>query len=175
LTVAAVFPENFLVRRPYSDLGGTCRFRLAAFAIALGALSSARAESPKCDNDTLTGPYGFTLTGWRIPAPDTNLRSARAGVGRIVFDGKGNLSGTETKSHDGLITPLTFTGTYQVLTDCTGTAHVVTSDPDENARNLSFTIIESGEQVMAIQTDQGRAVTVIVTKQRGRQYLDNFM
>jgi hypothetical protein len=140
----------------------------AAFALAVGGVSNARADSPKCDNDTLSGPYGFTLTGWRIPTPDTNVRSARAGVGRMVFDGRGNLSGTETKSHDGLITQLTFSGTYQVLTDCTGTAHVITSDPDENARNFNFAIIERGEQVMAIQTDQGRAVTIIMTKQRDK-------
>ena|SRR2546423_7336692 len=139
----------------------------AAFAIIAG-VAEARADSPKCDNSTLNDPYGFTLTGWRIPAPDTNTRSARAGVGRMVFDGRGNLSGAETKSHDGLIVPLTFTGTYQVYTDCTGTAHVVTSDPDENARNFSFVIIERGEQVMGIQTDPGRAVTVILTNQRAK-------
>jgi hypothetical protein len=139
----------------------------AAFALAVGG-HKAIAQSPKCDYNTLNGPYGFTLTGWRIAVPDTNARSARAGVGRLVFDGRGNLSGRETKSHDGLITQLTFTGTYQVLTDCTGTANVVTSDPDENSRNFSFTIIERSEQVMAIQTDQGRAVTIIMTKQRAK-------
>jgi hypothetical protein len=32
----------------------------------------------------------------------------------MVFDGNGNLSGAETRSHDGLIIPLTFTGTYTV-------------------------------------------------------------
>jgi hypothetical protein len=145
---------------------------VAAFALVLGGLTQPSADEKtdpaKCDNGTLKGSYGFTLTGWRIPTPDTNVRSARAGVGRIVFDGRGNISGSETKSHDGLIIPLTFTGTYQVLTDCTGTAHVVTSDPGEAQRNLNFTIVELGEQVMAIQTDQGRAVTVIVTKQRAK-------
>ena len=86
----------------------------------------------------------------------------------MVFDGRGNLSGAETKSHDGLIIPLTFTGTYTVYTDCTGIGNVITSDPDEGARNFSFAIVESGEQVMAIQTDNGRAITVIATKQRAK-------
>jgi len=143
-------------------------FGVAAFALMLGGLAQARADDPKCDNGTLNGPYGFTLTGWRIPTPDTNVRSARAGVGRVVFDGRGNLSGAETKSHDGLIIPLNFTGTYQVFTDCTGMAHLVTTEPSEPQRNFNFTIVESSEQVMAIQTDQGRAVTVIATKQRAK-------
>jgi hypothetical protein len=145
---------------------------LAAFTLAFGCTQASaddRAESPKCDNDTLKGPYGFTLTGWRIHVPDTNTRSARAGVGRAVFDGRGNVSGSETKSHDGIITLLTFTGSYQVNTDCTGTAHLVTTDTGEDHnRNFNFTIIESGEQVMAIQTDAGRATTVIATKQRAK-------
>ena len=137
---------------------------LAAFALVLA--SEARADMPKCNDNTLTGAYGFTLTGWRIPAPDINARSARAGVGRLVFDGEGNLNGREIKSHDGTIIPVTVTGTYHVLTDCTGTANVLTSDAEQ--RSFSFSIVETGEQVMAIQTDPGHAVTVILTKQRSR-------
>src|ERR1043166_5288247 len=143
-----------------------CTFGLAAFAVMAGGLFHPVADDPKNNKGTLDGSCGFTLTGWRIPTPDTNIRSARAGVGRIAFDGHGNLSGAETKSHDGLIIPLTFTGTHQVFTDCTGTAHLVTTEAGEPERNFNFTIVESGEQVMAIQTDQGRAITVIVTKQR---------
>jgi hypothetical protein len=142
---------------------------LAVFALALvGLKPEARADAPKCNNDTLNGGYGFTLTGWRIPTPDTNTRSARAGVGRMAFDGHGNVDGSETKSHDGIIIPLTFAGTYQVYTDCTGIANIITSDPDEAMRSFNFTIIESGEQVMAIQTNPGRATTVIATKQRAK-------
>ena len=150
-------------------------FGLAAFTLVLGGLAQASAEergdSPQCNNETLKGPYGFTLTGWRVPTPDTNTRSARAGVGRLVFDGRGNLSGTETKSRDGVIIPVSVSGTYQVNTDCTGSGHILTNDPGgpgEQDRNFNFVIIERGEQVMAIQTDQGRAVTVILTQQRAK-------
>src|SRR5437016_5807018 len=125
---------------------------VAAMTI-LGGLTQARADSPKCDNVLLNGGYVVTLTGWRIRLPSTNQRSARAGVGRLVFDGHGNVSGAETKSHDGVIFPVTFTGTYQVMTDCTGTAHLVTTETgEEHNRNFNFVIIESGEQVMAIQS-----------------------
>jgi len=141
---------------------------LAVFALASFGLAEARAQSSNCNNESWKGAYGFTLTGWRIPDPAQPTHFARAGVGRLVADGRGNLSGAETKSRNGLIIPLTFTGTYQVNTDCTGTAHIVTSDPDEQNRNFNFTITESGEQVVAIQTDQGRAVTVIATRQRGK-------
>src|ERR1043166_4879311 len=105
-----------------------CTFRLAAFGVMGGGLSHAGADDPKCNNGTLNGSYGFTLTGWRIPTPDTNIRSARAGLGRIASDGHGNPRGAEPKSHDVLIIPLTFTGTNQFYTDCTGTAHLVTTE-----------------------------------------------
>ena len=145
---------------------------LAVFAVASGSIPASaddKPEPPKCDNRILNGPYGFTLTGWRIPAPDTTMRSARAGVGLMVFDGRGILGGSETKSHDGIIIPLTFTGTYTVYSDCTGTAHIVTTEPgQERDRNLNFVVVESGEQVMAIQSDQGRTNTVIATKQRAK-------
>ena len=141
-------------------------FALAAFGLTSGALAE-EAHSPRCNNETFKGAYGFTLNGWRIPDPAQPTHFARAGVGRLVSDGRGNLIGTETKSKNGLIVPVSITGTYQVNTDCTGAGHIVTTDPDEHDRNFNFTIVETGQQVMAIQTDQGRAVTVIATKQHG--------
>jgi len=150
-------------------------FGLAAFTLAAGlpranAESASPSQSPPshCTNKTWRGAYGFTLTGWRIPDPAQPTHFARAGVGRLVSDGQGNLIGIETKSKNGLIVPVSITGTYQVNPDCTGSAHIVTNDPDEHDRNFNFTVVEHGEQVMAIQTDQGRAVTVLMTKQIGR-------
>src|SRR5690348_18310967 len=112
---------------------------LAAFAVA-AATGSANAENGQCNAEIFKGAYGFTLTGWRIPDPAAPVHFARAGVGRLVADGKGNLSGTESKSKNGVIVPVTFVGTYTVNTDCTGSAHMIVDDPDEHERNFNFTI-----------------------------------
>src|SRR4051812_36936738 len=90
---------------------------VALFSLTLAAPMDANAQG-KCSSETWKGDYGFTLTGWRIPDPTLPEHFARAGVGRLVADGKGNLSGSETKSKNGVILPVTFTGTYTVLTDC---------------------------------------------------------
>src|SRR5947209_1530322 len=76
-----------------------------------------RAQSPNsCTNANLNGSYGFTLTGWRIPDPTLPEHFARAAVGLFSADGRGNLSGAETKSNNGVVFTVTFTGTYSVLT-----------------------------------------------------------
>lgn len=147
----------------------TSRFTLAGL-LAAGLLivaSGAKADNGRCNNETFKGAYGFTLTGWRIPDPAAPVHLPRAGVGRLAADGKGNLSGTETKSKNGIILPVTFVGTYSVNNDCTGSAHMVVDDPDEHNRSFNFTLVDNGAQVMAIQTDPGRATTVLATQIRG--------
>ena len=66
-------------------------------------------------------------------------------------DGHGNLAGTETKSKNGMIFQgLTFTGSYTMLTDCTGTGNLTASDGE--VRNFNFILVEGGEGIFGIQT-----------------------
>jgi hypothetical protein len=79
-----------------------------------------------CTNASLNGNYGYRLTGQNVGGSEPGPRAA---AGRLSADGHGNVQGTETKSKDGtIITGLTFTGSYNMLTDCTGTGAVTILD-----------------------------------------------
>src|SRR5262249_54516637 len=96
----------------------TLRTVLASSAlIALVLLPTIASAEPACDAHSLSGGYGFHLTG-------TNLaRSALYAIaGRIEADGQGGFVGSATHSAQGAIARIKFTGTYTVNADCTGTS-----------------------------------------------------
>jgi hypothetical protein len=137
-------------------------------AVALLALSlphRANTETLKsCTNASWDGSYGFKLVGERIGGVNAGPRAA---VGKLVADGRGNLSGTETKSNNGYIQQgLTFVGIYNMLTDCTGSASLTIADGE--VRNFNFILIENGEQVLGIETDDGRVKTMTATRQKAK-------
>ena len=141
--------------------------RIGVGLVGLGALLvplGASAEPFKsCTNESWEGSYGYLETGTRIidPAP-----GPRAAVGRMTADGHGNLAGNETKSEGGVTLNLTFTGSYTMLKDCTGSGSITLSNGE--VRNFNFVIVEDGEQILFIQTDPGRTITITATKQKAR-------
>jgi hypothetical protein len=96
----------------------TFRHVLCVSGLVAGVLLPTVAfAEPPCDASSLSGGYGFHLTG-------TNLaRSALyAIVGRIEVDGQGGFVGSATHSAQGSVSRAKFTGTYTVNPDCTGTS-----------------------------------------------------
>jgi hypothetical protein len=90
----------------------------AFFLAALTAIAPA-AQAGQCSFGRSAGGYGFTLTGVVIlPTGPVPI----AAVGRANLDAAGNVSGTESRSVGGGFADETFTGTYTVDADCTGTA-----------------------------------------------------
>jgi hypothetical protein len=110
------------------------------------AVGSASAGS--CSDATLKGVYGFISSGFGGDG------TPRALVGQATADGKGNLSGTVTKSKDGTILTITFTGTYSVAKNCTGSLTFI--DQDGETRHVNFVFDNSKKGWQAIQTDSGR-------------------
>jgi hypothetical protein len=116
-----------------------------------------------CNNGSLNGSFGFTLTGSRT---DTNP-GARAAVGQLTLDGNGNLTGSETQSNNGtIVTGVTEAGTYTVNSDCSGSATLTLNKGDTTTRHFNFEILNSSryssgaEEVFAIVTDTGRIETI---------------
>ena len=91
--------------------------RFYVLFLALVGLSQAPAAAQDsinfCSNRNLRGSYGLHTTGAVIGV--ANL----AAVGRFVFDGNGNLTGTLFVRVNGTTNMLTITGTYSVAADCT--------------------------------------------------------
>ena len=95
-------------------------FTIAAVAvIALGLAPTANAADKGCTNATLKGTFLHVGTGF-ITAPPA-LAGPFAGLGTETFDGNGGVTGNATGSFNGNPDSGTFTGTYTVNSDCTGT------------------------------------------------------
>lgn len=123
---------------------------------AFGILSHAQANE-ECSNASLKGSFGVTSTGTITGV------GPFASIGRFSADGQGNHSGAETVDFNGTISELSFTGTYQVNSDCTGTdTENFVGGPTVHR---SFVIDDNGKEVRFVVTNPGTVVTVIARKQ----------
>src|SRR5262245_46367186 len=76
------------------------------------------AQAHRCSRTGAAGKYGFTLNGVvNLPTGAVPI----AAVGRADLDSDGTVSGTEARSVGGSFALETFTGTYTVNADCSGT------------------------------------------------------
>jgi hypothetical protein len=84
-------------------------------------------------------------------------------VGKMLPDGNGAITGTETNSNWGTVTRnVTYTGTYTVNNDCTGSIVLqYTGGP----LNYDIVFIPSTNQINMIQSDQGITITGSATAQ----------
>jgi len=128
-------------------------------ALAFGTLAGAQSEvglgesqnsGPQCSNRTLSGAYGFSIEG-TILAGTPGAFQVR-GVAMTRFDGQGNLSQVDFTTRNGA--PLTADwrpamGTYEINSDCTGTALIVQSDGTPSV-NLRLVVVDHGREIRTI-------------------------
>jgi hypothetical protein len=137
-------------------------FAIAAVtALALSVTPIAKADSRGCSNATLKGAFVDKDTGF-ITAPPA-LAGPFAGVNLETFDGHGALTGTGIVSLNGNVFPGTFTGTYTVNPDCTGTYTVQNSLG--STVHAFFVINDSGNELQIVITDPGTVITCIARRQ----------
>jgi hypothetical protein len=101
--------------------------------------ANAQAGAKECSNHTLSGSYGSTLTGTvnNLPFAAVNLVSS---------DGDGNINGSGTIVYNGTVIPSSFTATYTINPDCSG-SFVSSSGTSE-----SIVISRDGSLVQIIVT-----------------------
>ncbi len=133
---------------------------LAMTLASTGTTHRAHADEG-CTNQSLRGAYGFSTDGQAFMASGAEFAEFAA-AGLILFDGQGHLTGRETESLNGAISEPTFSGTYSVLPDCSGTATV----HNGQTANLRFMLIEGGQEVNIIDTDPGVVAAGQITKQQ---------
>jgi len=104
---------------------------------------SARAAA-HCSNSTLKGSYSATITGTvdGLPLAELDLVSS---------NGNGTFTGTGTLAFNGAISSVSFTATYTINSDCSGSAVLSTGV----TQNLN--IKEDGTEVMFIGTNSPSA------------------
>jgi hypothetical protein len=112
---------------------------------------SAKRQATNCTTQTISGPYGYAITGWTYDSCGNGWGFAESG--KVVADGTGGLSLEATVSQTGNISNGTSSGNYSVNADCTGTATF------NNSAHLDFVIVDSGREVQFVQTDTNTTVT----------------
>jgi len=110
------------------------------------SVPGAAASGPHCSSKTAIGSWGFTSTG-SIP-----VIGPVAAVGIFTADGSGNLSGSQTRSLAGAIADETFTGTYTVNSDCTGTDVIQVYESGVLVRTSTLKVVydQNGRESRAI-------------------------
>jgi len=104
-----------------------------------------------CTNLGVKHTYSLEATGIFLSA------GQMAASGQLVLNGEGSLTGTLTSSVNGAISSLPVTGTYQINSNCTGTA---TFTPEgQSAINISVVIVNGGKELMFIETDANTIVS----------------
>ena len=125
------------------------------------AVSAVQADDDnrRCSVASLNGTYAMqaqgTIVGQLPSLPSPPFPFAQAGI--IAFDGAGNLFGKSTVNLGGLVLQPTFTGTYTVNSDCTGTITVNSSEG--LVLHDATVVIRGGRGFRDVQTDPFSVIT----------------
>jgi len=121
---------------------------LLTFSSSTGVIVGRAYQAPQtCGNASLSGSYGFLLSG------------VSGGVfseeGQVISDGNGNLSVTSVVNSNGTVSKIPGNGTYSLISNCSGTA-AVTSQFGSN--NYLFAVVQDGQSILFLATDPGTTV-----------------
>src|SRR5580704_19613061 len=132
-------------------------FLLLALGLVVGKLNDLRPVKAQssCFAGSLVGSYTYLLNGSYFDSQ--NNQYGYSSSGHLIADGNGHFSGSET-TDDGatLIENDTFTGTYTINNDCTGTA--LFNLANDNAVNVDINLTNNGKMINLIETDDGSQV-----------------
>lgn len=124
---------------------------IAAAYAAQVVYSGGSAEAGGCGNSSLSGSYGFSISGTAID-PSSGGTEEIIGVAMTQFDGRGGLTQVDNihGALSGTVTDRSGSGTYQVNPDCSGTMTL-------NVPGIPFPI-----QLRIVVVDKGHEVRTAV-------------
>ena len=118
--------------------------RRGAFVLLVCLAECATHRAPTYSNASIAGKYRITST---VKPYAKFAGGPKIGSGELTFDGRGNLSGRETfEGQQG-----TIRGTYEIETDGTGTASMITTLEDGT----------SSETALALQIQNDRQIKFV--------------
>ncbi|MFN2532924.1 MAG: hypothetical protein ABR555_16670 [Pyrinomonadaceae bacterium] len=146
-------------------LAGILMFGLAfkdgsgSLAPTVGAKSEDNGR--RCSEQSAKGTYGFALVGSFAAIGPV------ATSGTTTFDGEGHDSGKYTLTTFGATEEFTFTGTYTVNPDCTGTATLNVTPVVFGFSVLHFTAVatDNDKEIKWLITDPGIVIAGTLDKQ----------
>ncbi|HYI11598.1 MAG TPA: hypothetical protein VEK57_21250 [Thermoanaerobaculia bacterium] len=107
----------------------------------------------QCSAATLRGDYLYANDGFRVKGSDARARTPFAEAGRETYDGAGKAKGAFTVSENGVVRRGTYTATYVIKADCTGSVTIV--DNYKSTSHYDLYTTPTGDEVVWIQTDGG--------------------
>jgi hypothetical protein len=114
--------------------------------------NASRLGLSRCTNRSLSGVFNASESGSDFtPAGVENGDDSLFFT--IHFDGRGHEFGSSTTSFNGFSYPDTFTGTYHVNPDCTGSASNTFASGGSD--HVNFVIVEHGSEVKFFSADPG--------------------
>jgi hypothetical protein len=117
------------------------RWILILVACTVGCASAANRESVTYSNASVIGKYRMTST---VKPYVKFAGGPKVGEGEVVFDGLGNLAGSQVF----LGQPGTIRGTYHIEPDGTGTASMVTALQDSSTTESTLALqIQNDQQI----------------------------
>ena len=125
-------------------------------------------EDEVCTLQTLRGSFGFTGQGFAtgssaLPA-SVGAFAPFADSGVVTSDGQGNLFGSETFSLGGQSGHRTFSGTYTLNPNCTGSS-TLTFSPGGAVFHFDFVLDDHAKEIRTVEKDAGTAITLVARKQ----------
>ena len=135
----------------------SCKFIRSLFPLLILttiALSAAPASSAQaCSDRTLSGKFGYTVTGTIVRNSGPLVAGPFVAVGRIVFDGKGGVSTVRSLNDNGIVLQNdSGTGTYTINSDCTGTFNITVGPPSEQIQLTLDIVLDDTDQVRGVVT-----------------------
>ena len=131
-----------------------------ALLAMLALLSTPALADHDCSRRGISGDWGFTVTGSRVGVGNV----AGVGIFTLLKDGS-VVNGRQTISLGGTAVPETFSGTYTIGPDCTGSAHINISSPAA-PRLASFAVVVTDKQraIRMVFTDPGTISVIEATR-----------
>ena len=124
--------------------------------------NAASDSADTCSDASLHGTYGFSFQG-AILKPDGTHAAEFAGVGDETFDGHGRITnGHLNQVFAGQPLGPTFTGTYSVNADCTGTK---TISIDGRPSHYAFVLVDHARAIETAETDPGTLLAFTQVRQ----------
>jgi hypothetical protein len=154
--------------------GRTMAFTALVLAVAAVAWAD---DGRRCTNARVAGDWGYTKTG-TLFLP-TGAAVPFATMGRLTLEADGTLSGVNTGSVNGAVSNDLLSGTFQVNSDCTGTATIDVRDQSGNLlRTLAMALVvddnwrELRGLVTSLVLPSGTSLRSVITAQARRVFPD---
>ena len=129
---------------------------LAAIGFVLFVAAALPVHAAQCSLSSVAGSYGYTTSGFVTSSAATF--APVAAVGTITFDGYGNVSGSQTRVLAGSPLDETYSGTYTVNADCTG-SFTVQVEPDTRTSTLDVVWTDNTNSAVSVFTNPGFILT----------------